>query len=96
VAGRETRRWQGARVVVSRGGGRTRDETATRGSHGDLAWWWLDARRDGGGRRLVWWSRVVGSPEVAERRGDNDWPEFAERNAGAGAREEERGSVFEP
>jgi len=38
----------------------------------------------------------VGSPEVAERRGDNDWPEFAERNAGAGAREEERGSVFEP
>ena len=31
-----------------------------------------------GGRGLAWWSRVVGSPEVAERRGDNDWPKFAE------------------
>jgi len=34
-------RWQGARVVVSRGG-------------------------------LAWWSRVVVSPEVAERGGDSD------------------------
>ncbi|QCD79533.1 hypothetical protein DEO72_LG1g3175 [Vigna unguiculata] len=88
-------RRQGARVVVSRGGGRTRDETAAGGSRGGLAWWWLDARRDGGGRRLAWWSRVVGSPEVAERRGDNDWPEFAKRNAGAaGARDRKKGVLF--
>ncbi|QCD85677.1 hypothetical protein DEO72_LG3g197 [Vigna unguiculata] len=45
---------------------------AVGGSRGGLAWWWPDARRDGGGRRLAWWSRVVGSPEVVERRGDSD------------------------
>ena len=90
-------------AVVSRGGGRTPDETAQ-----ELAWWsrvavaggatslrWLDARRDGGGgRRLAWWSRVVGSPEDVERR----------RNSVAGICREKwqlrargrRGSVFEP
>jgi len=115
VAGRKTRRRQGARVVV--------DGCETRRGRG-LAWWWPDARQDGGGRRLAWWShrklrreeettttvvqrwqwqherrwqwqheaRVVGVAGTCR-----EWPEFAERNGGAAcAREEERGSIFEP
>ena len=51
-------------AVVSRGGGRTRDETAARArvvvAGGATRLRWLDARRDSGdGRRLAWWSRVV-------------------------------------
>ena len=82
---------------------------------------WPEVRRDGSNTMvargshggLAWWSRVVVSPEVAERGGDSNddsatvavaaqelallkWPEFAERNGGDSAREEERGSRFEP
>jgi len=36
-----------------------------------------------------------GLAEVAERRGDSDWPEFAERNAGAaGAHDRKKGVLF--
>ncbi|QCD79517.1 hypothetical protein DEO72_LG1g3159 [Vigna unguiculata] len=111
VDGRETRRRQGARVVVLRGGGWTRDETAVAGgSRGGLEWW---ARRKSrreeetattAAQQWQWqrqherrWQWQHGARVVGVAGTCREWPEFAERNGGAaGAREEERGSVFEP
>ncbi|QCD93847.1 hypothetical protein DEO72_LG5g1923 [Vigna unguiculata] len=63
----DARRDGGSTMVAggSRGGGRTRDETAT-------AQRWQGARVVVSQGGLAWWSRVVVSPEVAKRGGDND------------------------
>jgi len=54
--------------------GRTQDETATGGSHGGLAWWWLDARRDSGG-----WMRDETAMAGGSRGGLEFWARWKSR-----------------